>query len=81
MATSSASDARASAGMVSEGRVKRHALRGATEDGARELKRVEDEASQAGMRNPATVCKHWPSLVTAMQPVQALLLGYQRGHP
>ena len=80
-AISSAAEARSTAGMVTEGRVKRHTLRGTTEDGARVLKRAEDEASQAGMRNPATVCNNWPSLVAALRPVQAILLGYQRGHP
>ena len=79
--TASASDARASADLISEGRVKRHALRGTTDEGARERKRAEDDAAQAGMRNPATVCKSLSSLVEAMSPVQSILLALQRGHP
>jgi hypothetical protein len=33
------------------------------------------------MRNPASVCNDWPSLVEAMRPVQVALLSFQRGHP
>ena len=79
--TASAVEARQSAAVVAECRVKRHLLRGETVDGARYLKRAEDEKALAGMRNPASVCKDWPSLVEAMRPVQVALLSYQRGHP
>ena len=79
--TTSAEGARASAEVVAEGRVKRHTLRGDSIDGAKVLKRAEDEKALAGMRNPASVCKEWPSLVEAMRPVQIALLAFQRGHP
>jgi hypothetical protein len=76
----SAAEARGTANVISEGRVKRHALRGDTSDSAREIKRAEDEAALAGMRNPASVCKAWPALVTAMRPVQVALLQWHRAH-
>ena len=71
---SSAAEARASALIVADGRVKRHHLRGDTDESQRERKRAEDEASLAGMRNPASVCKVWPELVSTMLPVQKALL-------
>jgi hypothetical protein len=77
----SAAAARSSAVAIGEGKVKNHILRVATEDSAKDKKRAEDEKTQAGMRNPASVCKEWPSLVEAMRPVQEALLAYQRGHP
>jgi hypothetical protein len=79
--TVSAADARRTAALVAEGRVTRHTLRGATEDGAREAKRAEDDRSLAGMRNPASTCKRWPDLVAAMRPVQEALLAWQQRHP
>jgi hypothetical protein len=78
---SSAAEARGSALIVAEGRVKRHHLRGDTEESQRERKSAEDEASLAGMRNPASVCKVWPDLVSTMLPVRKALLAWHGSHP
>jgi hypothetical protein len=59
---------------VSEGKVARHTLRGGTLEGKLEVRRREDEASLAGMRNPASVIRVWPELCAAMAPVRQALL-------
>jgi hypothetical protein len=46
-------------------------------DDGRSIKEVRDEedaACNAGLRNPATVCRRWPKLVKAMEPVRKALL-------
>ena len=53
--------------LTTEGRkVKRHRLRGPTLVGNKELKEDENQKCLAGMRNPASVLRAWPSLVPAM---------------
>ena len=54
----------------SGGRVHRHQLRGQTDESRREKKEAEDNASLAGMRNPASVVHQWPRLKQAMAPIR-----------
>ena len=56
-----------------EGRVKRHRLRGNHEESKKEQRRREDQASQAGMRNPAALVEAWPKLWSAMAGVRRVL--------
>ena len=54
--------------------VKRDASRGIDESSAKDKRDEEDAACDAGMRNPARVCKRWPALVEAMQPIRRALV-------
>ena len=47
----------------------------------KEIRDSEDHHCNAGMRNPALVCKRWPSLVAAMRPIRATLLRAYAGIP
>ena len=55
--------------LTKTGAVKRHLLRGETVDSKRQRKEQEDKDSLAGMRNPASVLRRWPSLVDGLKPV------------
>ena len=50
--------------------VKRDASIGTDELSRKEVRDKEDAASNAGMRNPATVLGRWPTLAAAMIPVR-----------
>jgi hypothetical protein len=67
--------------LATSGRVHRHVFRGSTEEGQKDVKRREDDASMAGMRNPASVCRGWPQLVEGMVPLRDLFISWQRKHP
>ena len=54
-------------------KVSRHTLRGVDRESRRQAKDIEDAACNAGMRNPATVCGRWPSLVSTMIPIRRAL--------
>ena len=56
-----------------EGRVRRHTLRGTDAASTKEIRRQEDEASQAGMRNPARLVETWPRLWRTMAKIRATL--------
>ena len=68
-------------GPVFEGRVHRHSSRGASSFSAKDAKRSEDEACQAGLRNPASLLATWPQLWHAMAPVGVALLQARQLHP
>ena len=59
--------------LKTEGKVRRHVLRGPTDISAKERRDDEDSRCLAGMRNPASVVKAWPELAAAMEPIAALL--------
>ena len=75
------SEARSQVTLASSGVVSRHKCRGNTELGSREIKRQEDDKSLAGMRNPASVCREWPSLEQAMAPLRDIFLKCHASHP
>ena len=52
--------------LTRQGRVRRHELRGAEEESARERRQAEDAKCMAGMRNPAAMIDRWPQLWRAM---------------
>ena len=59
--------------LTGEGRVRRHVDRGTDEEGERERKKREDDASMAGMRNPARLIENWPDLWRVMSDVRVAL--------
>ena len=63
---SSPAEVRTAAVHHAEGRVRRHVLRGADGDSAREIREAEDRQSTAGMRNPADLEDVLPLLWGAM---------------
>ena len=65
--------ARAEVRLTGEGRVHRHVLRGQDPASALDLRKAEDASCQAGLRNAALVFERWPSLATAMAPVEEAL--------
>ena len=69
----SAKVARSSATWSSGKVVKRHTLRGTSTTSMADKKRAEDDASRAGMRNPATVVREWPKLSAVMSDVAEVL--------
>ena len=71
--------ARANLSLVCHGRVKRHVLRGPLAYDSKEIKRLEDLSSRAGLANPADLRLAWPELWTAMAAVRdALVLSRSR---
>jgi hypothetical protein len=68
------SQVRSQAVYSSSGKVYRHVMMGGSEESKREVRRREDEASLAGMRNPASVVRGWPELSNAMLPVRDAIL-------
>ena len=58
---------------TSQGRVRRHALRGEDAESKKERRRREDLDSQAGMRNPADLVSTWPRLWQTMVPIKKVL--------
>ena len=60
--------------LAQEGRkAKRHRIRGPTESSKRELRETENQECLAGMRNPVTALREWPSLIEAVADVGQLL--------
>jgi hypothetical protein len=58
--------------LSSEGAVHRHALRGETTLGRRDLRRGEDVWAMAGLRNTADLVAYWPSLWRTMSQVTSV---------
>ena len=58
---------------TSQGRVRRHTLRGDDPESQKERRRREDLDSRAGMRNPADLVTVWPKLWQTMQPIKEVL--------
>ena len=58
---------------VADGRVPRHVARGPAPRDERALRRQEDAASQAGMRDPAQLREIWPALWNHMGPIGLIL--------
>ena len=65
--------ARDSVRLASSGVVRRHVLRGETDDSAKEVKAAEDLACTAGCRNPAALADSWPELWTTMALIREVL--------
>jgi hypothetical protein len=63
-----------------EGRVRRHARRGATALSPKELRRREDAAALGGMRNAADLYQSWPKLWDAMAVVGRVLRDARARH-
>ena len=59
--------------LTEQGRLHRHRLRGLDAESQREARRREDEASKAGMRNPANLIYSWPTLWKGMGRIAAVL--------
>ena len=62
-----------STSLHSEGRVRRHQLRGEDAESRRERRRAEDQASMAGCRNPADLITKWPRLWSGMDSVAEVI--------
>ena len=67
--------------LARQGRVRRHELRGAEEESARERRRAEDDRCLAGMRNPAALIDRWPRLWQAMDAVKKVLVDAHSERP
>ena len=63
---------------TASGRVPRHVLRGGIQASAADVKRAEDAACRAGLRNPGNMWRAWPGLWSTMAPV-ADLIAARRG--
>ena len=66
---------------ISDGRVRRHIDRGLTATSLAEVRKTEDLACLAGMRNPHQVVGRWPQLSQAMHPVYLALRGFLQRTP
>ena len=59
--------------VTTDGKVRRHVDRGATELSRKEVRAAEDAACWAGARNCFDVVSRWPELLSAMKPVGDVL--------
>ena len=66
--------------LASDGVVHKHVARGPSTESSRELRRKEDEAATAGMRNPSSVLQRWPALVDCMSPIRDVLASWRSAH-
>ena len=62
-------------------KIARDITRGSDQASRKEVRDREDDSCNAGMRNPADVCKRWSSLTEAMKPIRQALLQAMAENP